>query len=122
MTVAEEKTAGSKQYNTCRVGAVGDDGKEVLEDVGEVHLVEALRCSFLLGDVLQQGVHDVQAGVSHIAHGMLECPDNRVQDQLELSWRYIQQRWPKNKTNLINTACQHTHNIVKSTTTATIRK
>ena len=60
----------------------------MLQDVGVVSLVEALR---RLGPrprhVLQQLVEDVQAGVGHVPHRVLEGPDDGVQHQLELSRR-----------------------------------
>ena len=70
----------------------------MLQDVREVGLVEALGSHLLTSDVLQQRVKDVQAGVSHIAHGVFERPDDRVKHQLELCRRDVQQR------------CTHTHN------------
>lgn len=41
----------------------------------------------LLGHILQQGVENLQAGVSHIPHGVFEGPYDGVQYQFELSRR-----------------------------------
>ena len=46
---------------TCGVGGVRDHGEDVLQDVTEVRLVEALRRRLLLGHVLEEGVEDLQA-------------------------------------------------------------
>lgn len=45
---------------TRRVRRIGDDGEDVLQDVAEVRLIEALSCSILLGHVLQQRVQNLQ--------------------------------------------------------------
>ena len=45
---------------TCGVGGVSDHGEDVLQDVTEVRLVEALRCCLLLGHVLKQCVEDLE--------------------------------------------------------------
>lgn len=71
---------------TSCVWTISDDREKVLQDISEVGLVETLYSSLLSGDVLQQRVEDVQARVRHIAHGVLECPDDGVQHQLELGW------------------------------------
>lgn len=46
---------------TCSVGGVCDHGEDVLEDVTEIGLVEALGSRLLLSHVLQQGVKDLQS-------------------------------------------------------------
>lgn len=45
---------------TCRVRCICDYREDVLQDVAEVRLIEALSCSFLLGHILQQRVQDLQ--------------------------------------------------------------
>ena len=45
---------------TCGVGGVSDHGEDVLQDVTEVRLVEALRRRLLLGHVLEQSVEDLE--------------------------------------------------------------
>lgn len=59
----------------------------MLQDVTEISLVEALGGRLLLGHVLQQRVENLQAGVSHIPHSVLEGPYDGVQHQFELGGR-----------------------------------
>lgn len=46
----------------------------------------------LLTHILQQCVENLQAGVSHVPHGVFEGPDDGVQHQFELSRRDGQER------------------------------
>ena len=71
-----------------RVGGVGDDAEHVLEDVGVVSLVEALRrLRTGAGHVLQELVEDAETRVGDVSHRVLKGPNDGVQDQLELSRR-----------------------------------
>ena len=70
-----------------RVRAVRDHREDVLQDVRVVRLVEALRGRLRLTHVVQQREQDVEARVRHVAHGVFERPDDRVQHQLELCGR-----------------------------------
>ena len=97
----------SIQQLTSSVWAVGDNREEMLQDVSEVGLVEALGSHLFTSNVLQQCVEDVQASVSHISHGVFECPDDGVQHQLELCRRDVQQ------------GCKHT---IKSESTGEVNK
>ena len=83
-----------------RVRGVRDHAEHVLQDVRvvpghEAHhkrshifvflrLVETLRGLWMRGDILKQLEKDGEAGICHVPHGVLERPDDRVQDQLEL--------------------------------------
>jgi len=70
-----------------RVRSVGHNREDVLKDVNVVRLIESLGGRFVLAHILQELVEDIQTGVGHIAHRVLESPDDRVQDELELSRR-----------------------------------
>lgn len=72
---------------------VGDHREDVLQDVAEVRLVEALGSGLLLGHVLQQRVEDLQTGVGHIPHRVFEGPNDGVQHQFELSGRDGEECW-----------------------------
>ncbi len=58
------------------VGRVRDNTEHVLQDVCVVRLVKGLGRIRLACDVLQQLVEDVEAGICHVAHGVLECPND----------------------------------------------
>ena len=76
---------GSVHGEAGGVRGVGHHGEHVLEDVRVVCLVEGLRRLVLLaGHVLQQLEEDVEPGVGDVAHRVLERPDDRVEDELEL--------------------------------------
>ena len=75
---------GGVHRQSGRVRRVRDHAEHVLKDVGVVRLVEGLRGIRLAGDVLQQLEENVEAGVRHVAHRVLERPDDGVEDQLEL--------------------------------------
>ena len=74
-----------------RVGSVRDDGKDVLQDLYVVSLIERLSGLFVLTDVLQELVQDVQSRVGHVAHRVLEGPDDRVEHQFELFLRQAEE-------------------------------
>lgn len=69
------------------VRRIRDNAEHVLQDVRVVRLVEGLRRVRLTGHVLEQLEQDAESGVSHISHRVLEGPDDRVEDQLELRGR-----------------------------------
>ena len=71
--------------------AVCDNREDVLQYDGVVRLVEALGGRVMLGHVLQHLVENAQTGVSHVAHGVLEGPDDGVQHQLELCRGYAEE-------------------------------
>ena len=64
----------------------------MLQDVGVVRLVEALRGGVLLRHVLQHLVEDVEARLGDVTHRVLERPDDRVEHQLELGGRDREER------------------------------
>jgi len=65
--------------------------KDVLHQRNEVGLVKlVLKLGVVFGvvlDVDHQVVANLQPCLSNVAHCVLESPDNRVNDQLELGWR-----------------------------------
>ena len=68
------------------------DGEHVLQDLNVVRLVETLRCLIVLADVLQNLVEDIETRVGHVAHCVLESPDNSVENQLKLGWWQAEER------------------------------
>ena len=112
---------------TSSVWAVSDDREEVLQNVTVVGLVEALSSRVLLGHILQHGVQYTEPNVGHIAHGVLESPDHRVQDQLELSRGDVEEScntkhhvtdqvkaYPKQNTNCTNITYSTTQKLALS--------
>ena len=77
---------------SCSMRCVRYDTEHVLQYVCVVCLVEGL-CHFrVAGDVLQQLKQDVQSRVGHVTHCVLERPDDRIKDQLELGRRDRKER------------------------------
>ena len=52
----------------------------MLQHVGVVRLVEALRGCVIRCHVLQHLIQDAQTGVGDISHRVLECPYDRVKN------------------------------------------
>jgi len=71
---------------------VGDHGEDVLQNVGVVCLIEALCSRIICRNVLQHLIQYAETSVCDIPHRVLECPYNRVKNQLELLRWYGQKR------------------------------
>ena len=74
-----------------RVRRVRDHREHVLQDVGEVRLIEAGSSVFELLDVLEELEQNLQAGVGDVAHRVLERPDDAVEHELELGRGYAEE-------------------------------
>lgn len=64
----------------------------MLQNVGQVGLVEAWGGCFVLFDVLKEFEKDLEANISDIAHRMLERPNYAVEDQFELCRGDVEER------------------------------
>lgn len=78
---------------------VCDHGKDVLQNVRQVGLVEARCCRFVLLDVLKEFQEDLETDVGHVSHGVFEGPNDAVEDQFELGRRDVEKR---NETMIID--------------------
>lgn len=65
----------------------------MLEDVGQIRLVKAGSGLLMVLDVLKEFHEDLEAGVGDVPHCVLEGPDDGVEDKLELSGWYAEERW-----------------------------
>ena len=61
----------------------------MLEDVCVVGAIEAPGGLRVRRDVDQHLVQDVEADVGHVSHGVLECPNDRIENQSELLARDV---------------------------------
>jgi len=59
-TLRQKEAGHPIMIGTCGVRGVGDHGEDVLQDVAEVRLVEALSGGVLPGHVLQEDVEDLE--------------------------------------------------------------
>jgi len=69
----------------------------VLQDISVICLIEALCSCVICCHVLQHLIQYAETSIRDISHGVLECPYDRVKNQLELL------RWNGQK-------CCHKHN------------
>lgn len=74
------------------MGSVRHHREYMLQNIFEISVVEARSCLFVLFDVLHQSEQDLEAGVGHVSHRMLESPYDTVEDELELLGRYAEER------------------------------
>jgi len=95
----------------------------VLQHIGVVRLIEALSGRVVGRDVLQHLIQNAETGVRDVAHRVLECPDDRVQHQLELLRRNGQERCHNTVTAINNNllAASLIHGSIRQTQYTTLQ-
>ena len=99
------------QRHTSSMWTVGDNREYVLQDVGVVRLIKALGSCIIWCNVLQHLIQDTETRIRDVPHRVLECPYDRIKNQLELL------RWDGQK-------CYHKlqHNVTVICASASVSK